>query len=547
MNRKHLIDGLLKEGFSNETLSVLNDKQLTILYKKMVNEVNVVVDDPTQLKVVKQQIDPTKDSIEIKKPAQSGEQEMEEGLKNKKPKKKDVKEGDILYPTGHLVSRASQTQGRDPKLSTNPMVPNTFTVGNNSGDIKQTRDEKIGEFKTKTNTISKSNYPNALDGTPTQINQGEKFSRASVALSQAMGFDDNFQPLTPQQEVGEGWDSKLVAKKHKQVNSSYGKLKAAQTRKDDEYIKMDNDDKAAKKRKDKEERKSKREVKESNIGKFHKPVFKDEEKLNSKAKEVLENDWIQKAVKHPGRCTNPGDENCPKGSPQYNLAMRFKKGDIHKDNMKEGKKVGCKCGKCDICNKVKSKKKPIGLSEKNFLSLAKKGDIMEMIQRKLAENTAMPTTAPTKPQTRPETKPHTVPKPKTPFRPAPGPNPRPKAGIDELPSFLSFDAVFGKHPEFAGPATAPAKPATRPTTNPETKPRTVPKPQTPFRPNPGPNPNRKAELDIKHQINEYLDMHDVKQVPGTPYGKVKDKKTEKKNTSDGNKTKKITPKKDGKK
>jgi len=36
--------------------------------------------------------------------------------------------------------------------------------------------------------------------------------------------------------------------------------------------------------------------------------------------------WIQGAVKHPGRCT-PGSPNydCPKGSPQWNLAQTFKK------------------------------------------------------------------------------------------------------------------------------------------------------------------------------------------------------------------------------
>jgi hypothetical protein len=39
--------------------------------------------------------------------------------------------------------------------------------------------------------------------------------------------------------------------------------------------------------------------------------------------------WIQKAIKHPGRCAHPGDAKCPKGSPQYNLAMRFKHGDLH--------------------------------------------------------------------------------------------------------------------------------------------------------------------------------------------------------------------------
>ena len=35
--------------------------------------------------------------------------------------------------------------------------------------------------------------------------------------------------------------------------------------------------------------------------------------------------WIQKAVKHPGRCTPMPNPNCPVGSPQYNLGKRFKK------------------------------------------------------------------------------------------------------------------------------------------------------------------------------------------------------------------------------
>ena len=41
--------------------------------------------------------------------------------------------------------------------------------------------------------------------------------------------------------------------------------------------------------------------------------------------------WIKNAIKHPGRCT-PGSPNydCPKGSPQWNLAQRFKHGDLHK-------------------------------------------------------------------------------------------------------------------------------------------------------------------------------------------------------------------------
>ena len=53
--------------------------------------------------------------------------------------------------------------------------------------------------------------------------------------------------------------------------------------------------------------------------------------------EAKKNKWIQKAVKHPGRCTPMGGPKCPPGSPQYRLAQRFKKGDIHKANTKKGK------------------------------------------------------------------------------------------------------------------------------------------------------------------------------------------------------------------
>lgn len=41
--------------------------------------------------------------------------------------------------------------------------------------------------------------------------------------------------------------------------------------------------------------------------------------------------WIQKAVKHPGRCADMGGPDCPEGSPQYNLAMRFKSGEFKKN------------------------------------------------------------------------------------------------------------------------------------------------------------------------------------------------------------------------
>ena len=50
-----------------------------------------------------------------------------------------------------------------------------------------------------------------------------------------------------------------------------------------------------------------------------------------------EDDWIQGADLKKGRCTPMGTPECPEGSPQYNLAKRFKSGDIHKANLKKGK------------------------------------------------------------------------------------------------------------------------------------------------------------------------------------------------------------------
>ena len=46
---------------------------------------------------------------------------------------------------------------------------------------------------------------------------------------------------------------------------------------------------------------------------------------------------IEKMDLKKGRCTPMGTPECPEGSPQYNLAKRFKSGDIHKANLKKGK------------------------------------------------------------------------------------------------------------------------------------------------------------------------------------------------------------------
>ena len=52
-----------------------------------------------------------------------------------------------------------------------------------------------------------------------------------------------------------------------------------------------------------------------------------EAKLVSEGKKK---DWIQKAIKHPGRCTPITKPGCTGHAKA--LALRFKKGDIHKDN-----------------------------------------------------------------------------------------------------------------------------------------------------------------------------------------------------------------------
>lgn len=53
--------------------------------------------------------------------------------------------------------------------------------------------------------------------------------------------------------------------------------------------------------------------------------------LEIKNKTMAKKNWVSKAIKHPGRCKDMGSKECPKGSPQYNLALRFKKGgDLHK-------------------------------------------------------------------------------------------------------------------------------------------------------------------------------------------------------------------------
>ena len=73
------------------------------------------------------------------------------------------------------------------------------------------------------------------------------------------------------------------------------------------------------------------------VGRYADDAMKDAEKVGGQVFQEEEKDWIQKADLKKGRCANPGDSDCPEGSPQYNLAMNFKHGAIHKANLKKGK------------------------------------------------------------------------------------------------------------------------------------------------------------------------------------------------------------------
>ena len=77
---------------------------------------------------------------------------------------------------------------------------------------------------------------------------------------------------------------------------------------------------------------TKRQEKASEIRKKRQDKAKKEE-LDEEKKKMN----IKKMNLKKGRCTPMGTPECPEGSPQYNLAKRFKSGDIHKDNLKKGK------------------------------------------------------------------------------------------------------------------------------------------------------------------------------------------------------------------
>ena len=77
--------------------------------------------------------------------------------------------------------------------------------------------------------------------------------------------------------------------------------------------------------------------KASNQAEFQKRMAAARGGVNEQDLDEKEDKWIQGADLKKGRCTPMGTPECPEGSPQYNLAKRFKSGDIHKANLKKGK------------------------------------------------------------------------------------------------------------------------------------------------------------------------------------------------------------------
>jgi hypothetical protein len=88
---------------------------------------------------------------------------------------------------------------------------------------------------------------------------------------------------------------------------------------------------AMKKAREEEEAKkkvSKKDVKKKRLfdtPKGYRGVTRKEETEHEGPSLMETKDWIQGAVKHPGRCTPMPNPDCPVGSPQYNLGKRFKK------------------------------------------------------------------------------------------------------------------------------------------------------------------------------------------------------------------------------
>jgi hypothetical protein len=129
-------------------------------------------------------------------------------------------------------------------------------------------------------------------------------------------MDKNYHEVSPP-----GWSGTVKAmKKHKEIDNPYALAWHMKNKGDEAHYEPEPDDSS----KSSKEPKKKKKYKDEDKKKFKEWLdIRDPEFLN-------ESKWIQKAIKHPGRCTPAPNPDCPVGSPQYNLAQRFKKGDLHK-------------------------------------------------------------------------------------------------------------------------------------------------------------------------------------------------------------------------
>ena len=201
--------------------------------------------------------------------------------------------------------------------------------------------------------------------------------------------------------------------------------------------------------------------------------------------DTLKSDEISKIWNHI-----KGGEEPSRKEMKLDIFKHMKKHDCTLDSLKE---------KCLNESQLEVNEWVSNLAETNYHSFTSKNEIMELIAMKLNESDLhefgpnvktghnglpefmtydaitsaaqpAPTIAP------PKTKPGTTPK-KTPFRPGPAVNPKPKAGI-------AAEQEIGE--QKTAPTIAP----------PKTKPGTTPK-KTPFRPGPAVNPKPKALKEDK--------------------------------------------------
>lgn len=250
---------------------------------------------------------------------------------------------------------------------------------------------------------------------------------------------EDFKLLKTKKEVKEdGWDSKLVTKKFKKIGDS---VKRSTPRSNYDFMRDDDSQIGDFGGEDDFYKKLRKSRYNPEKGELELPDDVNEEKKEK---------WIQKAI-----------DPSKKGSLKKALGVKKDK-TIPDTKLKSAAKKKGKIGqKARLALTLKKLKEHSDeqtwvnkLVENKYHSMTTKNEIMELIQTKLNEVETMapmpkkvkrghngipefmsydaikgsePAVAPTKPTTKPTTKPDTRPKPKTPYQPGPGTNPKPKA------------------------------------------------------------------------------------------------------------------------